>query len=338
MLECMKAKDCIPHATLWHYTHPSWFEDLGGFERRENAAYFIEYARVLFLRFRRHVQLWTTFNEPIVALLGGYGMGIVPPGKPLRIARIGQVYANMLEAHDLCYRELKALPGGATARVGFVHNYATFVPLKDGLLYLGARVFSRFATNMWANQGLIDFFRTGVFEWHSGIPGTGTRRDLGRRPGLDFIGVNFYSRGVLGMFLQPACFPGEEMTEMPYAMWPRGMYECLKHLADAGVPLLVSENGISDSKDAVRGAWIDGYLAEVERAIEDGIDVRGYLYWTLTDNFEWQFGFNMRFGLFEWVPETGERVLREGSKRLLPWFAKLRRVRVGRKYGGGARG
>jgi len=76
MLECMKAKDCIPHATLWHYTHPSWFEDLGGFERRENAAYFIEYARVLFLRFRRHVQLRPVLEPAVFALGATHGPAI----------------------------------------------------------------------------------------------------------------------------------------------------------------------------------------------------------------------------------------------------------------------
>lgn len=66
MLRCMEAKGQIPHATLWHYTHPSWFEDLGGFEKEENLPYFIRYASFVFERFHRYIQLWTTFNEPIV--------------------------------------------------------------------------------------------------------------------------------------------------------------------------------------------------------------------------------------------------------------------------------
>ena len=77
-------------------------------------------------------------------------------------------------------------------------------------------------------------------------------------------------------------------------MYPEGLYECIRHLSTVGVPLVVSENGISDSKDTVRPRWIEGYAAQVERAIQDGYDVRGYLYWTLYDNFEWQFGFTQR--------------------------------------------
>lgn len=104
MLDCMNEKGLVPHATLWHYTHPSWFDDLGGFEDIANIKHFIEYADLVFRRFRAKIQLWVTFNEPIVALLGSYFVGLTPPGYIGRVSSVGKVYANMLRAHALTYR------------------------------------------------------------------------------------------------------------------------------------------------------------------------------------------------------------------------------------------
>ena len=137
---------------------------------------------------------------------------------------------------------------------------------------------------------------------------------------FDFFGLNYYSRPVIGMKaslsepLGATCYPGEVMTDMPYPSYAEGFYQALVDCGELGKPIYVTENGIADEKDDRRGLFIRKYLYALSKAIEDGVDVRGYFYWTLIDNFELAEGWTMKFGLYECDRTTQERKLREGSK------------------------
>ncbi len=113
--------------------------------------------------------------------------------------------------------------------------------------------------------------------------------------------------------------------DMDYGIYPEGIYRAFHSMKALGVPIYVTENGIADAKDDRRKFWIQGHLYAVHKAIQDGIDVRGFIYWSLMDNFgkwvmqsviriEWAKGFGMRFGLYEVNYETQQRTLREGAK------------------------
>jgi beta-galactosidase len=104
------------------------------------------------------------------------------------------------------------------------------------------------------------------------------------------------------------------MTDMPYHIDPEGFYNCLLRCKEFQKPIYVTENGIADSKDDRRAYYIQSYTDAMKRAMEEGVDIRGYFYWTLFDNFEWAYGYSMQFGLYELDKETFEFEIKEGGK------------------------
>lgn len=127
---------------------------------------------------------------------------------------------------------------------------------------------------------------------------------------VDFIGVNNYFHVRPFGFLEPH----PRYSDLGWELSPRGLYECLKRLKTYGVPVYVTEHGLADAKDQHRAWFIEESLKGVHQAIEEGIDVRGYMHWSLLDNFEWADGFSPRFGLVEVRYDEGrKRVVRESA-------------------------
>lgn len=154
-----------------------------------------------------------------------------------------------------------------------------------------------------------------------------TNKDLKPCCYLDFIGLNYYTRDKVSWC---GCTPrklfGElcslkhshdikEHNSLGWEIYPEGIYECLKQLSRYRIPILVTENGICTNDDAQRWRFIRDHLLHVARAIEDGVPVLGYLYWSLLDNFEWHEGFAPRFGLCEVDYSTERRSLRSSAER-----------------------
>ena len=222
-----------------------------------------------------------------------------------------------MQAHTDVYRSLKSMPFGQQAQIGLVHQYLVFEPYGTNIL----EMIPGFLFNRLVNDAVVEFLKTGTFKWFdiAGIAINAYQVDDGE-PFFDFIGLNYYSHAVLKAQanildpLVPACKDDEIMTDMPYGMYPQGFYNALMDLKEIGKPIYVTENGIADSKDDKRELFIKEYLKALERAIADGCDVRGYYYWSLLDNFEWDMGYGMRFGLYEVDFNTKERKLREGAK------------------------
>lgn len=145
----------------------------------------------------------------------------------------------------------------------------------------------------------------------------------------DFVGLNYYSRVLIkfqitklltfqfGEVIDSAAKPGEVMTDMEYTIHPQGIYKALHHMADIGLPIYITENGIADKNDfndVNRQRWIREYLKSISVAIEDGLDIRGYFYWTLMDNFEWDRGYHSKFGLYSVNRATQQRTLKDGGR------------------------
>ena len=108
-------------------------------------------------------------------------------------------------------------------------------------------------------------------------------------------------------------------TDMDYALYPEGFYEALHTISTLKKPIYVTENGVADQGNNIREIFIKRYLYALNKGLQDGLDIRGYFYWTLMDNFEWAEGYKMKFGLYEVDFETQERTLRESSNL----FAKM---------------
>jgi beta-glucosidase len=319
--------------TLYHWVHPRYFQKLGGWEKAKNSVYFVEYCREVFKRFGHKVHTWLTINEPTVVSACGYVLGSHAPGKQaiyvpglskvLRqtvpgyarwcrkgLTLAGRVLGNMLKAHCDVYEALKQMPHGDASKISLVHQMALF----EGPSYNPAISEMR---AMFANDVFINFFKTGQY-YYPVDAAKGVRFSDSRAPkSLDFIGLNFYATVTLNP--DPTCEKGETLTDMVWAIRPHSMYEALKKIATLGVPIMITENGIPDAKDDRREKWIVGYMNALKRAIDEGIDVSGFFFWSLLDNFEWNMGHNKKFGLYAVDtlsndPTKKERRLREGSK------------------------
>lgn len=302
--------------TLHHFTHPSWFEALGGFERRENVEHFVRFSERVFDEYREKSSLWFTINEPEILATMGHLLGLFPPGKK-SVQKTGEVLANLLHAHTAVYGALKARPGGEEARIGIVKNifqldpHERWSPLDWWLSRAGERLM---------NERVLQYFERGVFELKL-PPLVWLRYENRAGPSsLDVVGLNYYSH--LTLAAQPwskekarvRFRPGEVPTDMIFAAYPEGLYRALHDIKRLGVPIYVTENGISDARDDRRADWIRRYLYALSRAMEEGVDVRGYFYWSLLDNFEWVEGYDQRFGLYEVDYTTQARRLRKGAE------------------------
>ena len=179
------------------------------------------------------------------------------------------------------------------------------------------------SVNHFYNDSTIDFLQTGIFKIR--IPGLAWvyHKNMDAVNATDFFGLNYYSHNHLKMqysLQEPFTmkYPDEDtMTDMQYTIYGEGMYRAIQSVSALDVPIMITENGVADATDDRRKLYIQRYLYAVSRAIEDGFDIQGYFYWSLMDNFEWAFGYDMKFGLYAVDYKTQERTLREGARAFI---------------------
>ena len=316
MCEALVEADITPVVTLHHFTHPTWFEEMGAFEKEENTDHFVGFSELVFNELRDLVPMWCTFNEPSVFVAQGYFNGIFPPGKKDPILA-GTVLENMLNAHVRTYHQLKSIPGSDGNKIGLVKNIFQFDPYRRWHVLDWA--FSKILNDVYTNAPL-EFLKTGESSFYMpGMVDNKMSNELAVGT-LDFIGLNYYSRmHVKGQLnaVEPFVFDTRDqdiMTDMGYPLYAEGFHRALKTISRMDVPIYVTENGLADDSDSVRPLFIKRYLYALNQALRERIDVRGYFYWSLMDNFEWAEGYSMKFGLYEVDLETQDRRLREGSR------------------------
>ncbi len=304
-----------PVVTLHHFTHPIWFEKMGAFEKKENIQYFISYSDTVFKFLNDLVPIWCTINEPAVFVSQGYFNGVFPPGKKdPKLAAI--VLGNILDSHVELYRHLKSTPAGKKSKIGIVKNIFQFEP------------YQRWNIMDWAVSGMLDsvfnssiinFFKTGNFDFHLPLQAKLSFKNTEAISSMDFIGLNYYSHYLVSArpdLKEPFVFiqrPDEIQTDMDYSIYPEGFYRALHTIKQLEVPIYVTENGIADKEDTRRSLFIERYIYAMYKAMREGVDVRGYFYWTLMDNFEWAEGYDKKFGLYSVNFDNQERTLRKGS-------------------------
>lgn len=335
LLDALIAQGISPMISLHHFTHPEWFEQKGGFEKEENIAYFLRFSQKVFDLFHDKVTLWCTFNEPGIYAFQGYIRGVFPPGY-CDILLAGEVLKNLLKAHCGVYQLLKSRPGGDKAQIGIVHQHLIFEAYHEGNSFESwlSGYFSHIVST-----ACLDFFTTGSLKFlaipvfdgaFGGLPiplplwSNITYDEPNASKMVDFIGLNYYSHVLMDWtwLASPAYRPDDIVTDMPYALYAEGLYRAIASVSKIGVPVYITENGIADAQDDRRAIFIQRYLYAISQAIKDGYDVRGYYYWTLMDNFEWDEGFGMKFGLYQTDVQTKQRTLRQGSCALIDIIKK----------------
>ena len=319
-----------PFPTLYHWDLPAALEDRGGWLNRDVAGWFADYARVLFRALGGRVPAWATLNEPWVVSDGGYAHGKLAPGhRDLFEAPI--VSHNLLRAHGAAVDAYRAEGAG---RIGLVVNLE---PKSAASESAEDREAAR-RSDAYMNRQFLDPVLLGRYpEELPGIFGPawpqfpGSDLDQIRRP-IDFVGVNYYKRGVMRHDRKawPAGArdvrqPGLH-TEMKWAVYPEGLAETLIRVRDlyGPIPLYVTENGAAfadappkdgaDVEDPLRVAYLRDHLLSAHRAIDAGVDLRGYFAWSLLDNFEWSEGTSKRFGLIRVDYRTQKRTAKASAR------------------------
>jgi beta-glucosidase len=302
VLASLRTRGLTPVVTLHHFTNPLWIADAGGWESRATVDHFADFVRFCAREFGGEVDWWCTVNEPEVFAFRGWSEGIWPPAVRDN-SRALVVIANQLEAHGRAYRVLHeedrsdADGDGVPARVGFAKHVVqlealrAWHPLDRLVAHFERRLFID-AVERAAMDGEIDL----------SIPGARrVRRTLPELEGaLDWYGLNYYTRWRVKS-LVPAphvATPGAPLNDLGWEIWPEGFRRALVAAGRFGKPVLVTENGVADARDAIRPRAIVEFAQAMHAAIAGGVRVLGYLHWSLLDNFEWADGWHGRFGLY----------------------------------------
>ncbi|MBF0505426.1 MAG: family 1 glycosylhydrolase [Nitrospirae bacterium] len=300
-----------PMVTIHHFTHPLWFIKKYPWHEDSSIEKFMRFAEKVVATLKG-VRYWITFNEPYVLLLGGYLEGCMPPG--IRDSSLAvRALQNILVCHGKAYDMIHAHAAnyGITPMVSVAHNMAALAPWKrySPLDRLLAKIVKYFY-----NHSLLDAFLTGYlrvkFPFKNEI-----RIQVPIQNKLDFFGVNYYTRvhirfnpfKKMCLELRHMDIDGYGLTDMGWEVHPRGLEKVLRYASKLKVPLIITENGIATHDGQTKIKYMSRHVEAVEKSIRDGIDVRGYFYWTLIDNYEWLQGLDARFGLYRVDFDTMER-------------------------------
>lgn len=289
-IAAMKRRGLQPLLTLYHWTVPVWFAEKGGFEKARNIRYFVRFAEKVLLELGTELSYITTINEPDTVASHGYLTLDHPPQKH-SYWRAFWVYRNLLLAHKRVYRLAKRM--NSRLQVGFSKSYAyAYTEQPDRLSRLAVR---------------LDYLlRDDVV---LGYVGRAT----------DFLGINYYfCDRYVGRRIKN---DNHQQSDLGWEMQPRHLEQVLLRLATRHkrCALIVSESGVADSRDVHRKAWIALSLQAIQRAMAAGADVRGYLHWSLLDNFEWAYGRWPRFGLVAIDYATLKRTIRPSGR----WYGRI---------------
>jgi beta-glucosidase len=288
-----------PVVTLHHYTHPVWFWREGGWGNPKSVEWFARLASAV-AEAIPSVRVWVTLNEPIVFVLGGYLGGLIPPGEA-RFSAAAAALGNLLRAHAAASAVIRERI--ADARVGIAHNMIEFAPDRPASSWDRKLVA---AGDALYNLSLIEAIATGRMRWI--FPGEGSAAfEVPDLPAsIGFFGLNYYSRihlrfrgipGRIGEFFYRDR-DGRGLTDTGWEIHPRGFDRALQTAASAGLPIIVTENGIATRNDRLRQEFLREHVVVLSHRRTAGLPIEGYFYWSLLDNFEWLDGFRPRFGLF----------------------------------------
>ena len=284
VLLSLKSREIKIMVSLHHFTTPLWLAKKGGWANQKVVLYFSRFAERIFNQYQDLVDFWITINEPLNYASIGYLEGRWPPKKKNPILFL-KVIRNQIASHKKIYNIFHKRK--TDVRVGNTESYCFFEPAssKSFLDKLSVRISHYFWNEYFLNK---------------------------IKKQLDFIGLNYY-------FHHKIKFPflkrneNKIVSDIGWEIYPEGIYWILKWLGKYNLPIYITENGLADTKDKLRKNFTKDHLIWTHKAIEEGVDCRGYFHWSLIDNFEWEKGFGPRFGLVEIDYKTLERKIRPSA-------------------------
>ncbi len=279
VLKSLKAKKMTVMLTLHHFTTPLWLAQKGGWENRRSAWYFERFVKKIVPAVKEYVDLWCTINEPGVYVYTGFIEANWPPQHKSNWAAF-RVMWNMAQAHKRAYKAIHALV--PKAQVGIAQNFVTM------------NRFHKHSVREGIAETVLDLSNNHPFYI---LTGKNTH---------DFLGLNYYQNRYIsfnGESRVPKFVDIEttkkDVSDLGWEVYPQGLYEALMDLSDFHKPIYITENGLATTNDDRRVRFLLTFLKEIYHAIQSGVKVKGYFFWSLMDNFEWGDGFEPRFGLVQ---------------------------------------
>lgn len=290
-IEQLREMDIEPVLNIWHWTVPVWFDELGGFKKKANLKYFDRLVEKLSEEYGHLLRYVITLNEPNNFATFGYWLGIWPPQEKSAWSML-KVYYNLVRVHRRAYKILKRKH--PEMQVGIANQLANIQAKRPHNLFdeLSTKVM-RYLWNWWFHRRI--------------------------RKHQDFVGFNYYFTDYYtGMFKREN--PKTPLNDLGWYMEPEGLYPLLLRIwARYKKPIIITENGVADHTDEYRRWWIEETIVAMQRALSEGVKIKGYFHWSLLDNFEWADGWWPKFGLVEVDRAHGmERKVRPSAK----WFAE----------------
>jgi len=299
----LKARNIEPIVTLHHYTNPIWLANMGGWVDKRTVNLFSRYCDFVVRALAKHVKYWITINEPTIYAYHAYIIGVWPP-QVKSFLKATRVENNFARAHIKAYRIINSIYKELELdkpAISISQYTQAYMPCNLSLK-------NRFAAGLrdkWYNFGFLD--------------------KVIRHKTMDFIGLNYYSRQVvemgnwsIGDLLMGVCknnhHPAKK-NSLGWDIYPEGLLELLLKLKKYNLPVIITENGICTPDDNLRWEYISSHLKNIHLAMEKGVNVKGYLYWSLIDNFEWDKGFGPRFGLIDIDYNTDKRTVRPSAEK-----------------------
>ena len=343
VLQAVVDRGMRPVVTLHHFTNPIWIQQQGGWLNPDTVEQFVQYAELAAVEYGDLADLWLTINEPVIYTVGTYMINAYPGGRLSCFEKAVEATINMIFAHAGAYGAIKTLDAadadgdGQSALISAARALYPVEPLdpqnpddaQSALMfdYFMCRHFFRAAV-----EGALDVNIDGDADDGYTDPPEGYYESLAGT--MDFLAVNYYSPlrvkhfpALFGPIQGVPCYPQADFIcypggREPYIqgdngneVYPDGLFELIAdYQLDYGLPVFVTENGIASTDGYLRSWFIIEHLKSVHAAMESGLEVMGYLYWSLLDNFEWLLGYSMRFGLFTVDYSDFRRIPTEGGE------------------------
>jgi beta-glucosidase len=314
LIDALLANDIQPFVTLYHWDLPAALDDRGGWLNPDVADWFADYARIVYRAFSDRVRLWATLNEPWVIVDGGYLHGTLAPGhRNLFEAPIAG--HNLLRAHGSAVQACRA---ERRRDIGIVLNLEPKHPASDMQADIeAARRADAYMNEYYLGPLLDGRYPRDLAEVFGDAWPAFPQADftLIRQP-LDFLGINYYTRGVtrydaaaLPLRATRVRQPNRVYTDTGWEVYPAGLMEVLLRVQRRApeLPLFITENGAAfpdpapvdgHVDDPLRVEYYRAHLRAARDALTRGVNLRGYFAWSLLDNYEWALGYAKRFGLY----------------------------------------
>lgn len=311
ILRGMVERGLQPILTLHHNTDPLWLAEMGGWENENIVIYFKDYTEKVASAVGGFVKTWITLNEPNMYTYYGYVVGKFPPGKrDLNLAY--RVMANQIAAHAAAYHKIHEIQ--PEAQVGMTHNLREISPRKKW--FPPDRIAARLINNLF-NSFYLNALHTGEMKFINSrikIPDAKNTQD--------FLGVNYYSNDQVyfDLFAKDHYYICRELNELAdlspnreIANQPEQFVKVVRFAQKFGLPIIITENGTEDPQDEFRRRYMVEHIHKLWWMVNLGVRVKGYFHRSLVDNFEWDRGWELKFGLWELEKETQVRVKRPSA-------------------------